>query len=398
MEINWLDEDCTNETKNVMKSSYGKEFKKIYSDIKKQSRADIKKDYCMLCGEKCTSFCQSHTVPRFVLKNISLNGKMFLFNALAENAFIEDDTGISNAGNFYLICNKCDNTVFHDYEDEFKLENMRKDNSRVYCEIALKNLIKAVYKRELEIAQYKIIIQKANNKTKELSGDFLTTNLITNSCKHIEQKIHVSKLDLYEYNEEIIRCKKMIDKIKNSKTSLTNNCYNIIDVIFINHTVPIAYQGVITLIADTEGNVINDIYCDDQKYKQELLHLCIFPLHGSSLITLFTHKSNRRYSSFKTHFLSLSLDKKLALINYILFLYSEDMFLSGYLDINSLKNAEFQKVIRLNPTDNFDITSKNNLKKIALHSTLEKFSLNNYDKVVNLLSPEYSMETLKCNL
>ena len=73
------------------------------------------------------------------------------------------------------------------------------------------------------------------------------------------------------------------------------------------------------------------------------------------------------------------------------------MFLSGYLDIDSLKNAEFQKVIRSNPTDNIGIFSKNYLKKSSLHNTLRNFSLNDYDKVVNLLSYEYSMEVLKSN-
>lgn len=148
------------------------------------------------------------------------------------------------------------------------------------------------------------------------------------------------------------------------------------------------------MITDIGGNMINDLYCDDFKYKQELLHLCIFPLENASLITMFTHKSNKRYRKFKTQFLKLSLADKLSVVNYLLFLYTEDMFLSGHLDIKMIDTVEFEKVIRTNPTDSFSTISPNALKTIVNKNNLDKFSLGNHKLINNLLSEEFSMEKL----
>ena len=384
LEIDWLSEEFTNEIKNNVSAEDFKNFKNFYSKIKKESRADIKSNHCLLCGKICTSFCKSHTVPQFVLKNIAANGKLFLFNSLLENPFIDYDSGVSNAGNFFLICNECDSKIFQDYEDEDKLNILQKNNIKAYAEIALKNLLKIFYKRKLEVAQYKNI----SKICREEINNFVANNFL----KYVEQKISCSELDISEYTAEIIKCKKILSR--NYDNASTNIFFNVIDNFVIPYTVPIAYQGTIALLSDMNGEIINDLYCDDSKYKQELLHLCIFPLKNSTFITLFTHKSNKRYSKFKTQFLKLKLTDKLALINYLLFLYSEDMFLSGYFDIQKINTAEFQKVIRTNPTDNFGVISRNNLKKVIMNNAKAKFSPGNYRAIQNLLDKKFSLEII----
>ena len=49
-------------------------YKEI-SKIKKEANKYTKGTNCALCGKSCTSFCNSHTIPRFVIKNIAENGK-----------------------------------------------------------------------------------------------------------------------------------------------------------------------------------------------------------------------------------------------------------------------------------------------------------------------------------
>ena len=51
-------------------------YKKI-SKIKKEANQYTKGTNCALCGKSCTSFCNSHTIPRFVIKNIAKNGKVY---------------------------------------------------------------------------------------------------------------------------------------------------------------------------------------------------------------------------------------------------------------------------------------------------------------------------------
>jgi len=394
MEIDWMSEEWINETQRIMSNEDGKRFKKFYSQIKKHARESAKRNMCLLCGKKCTSFCKSHTVPQFALKNIASNGNLFLFNSLAKNAFIDYDSGVSNAGNFYLICNDCDNTIFQDYENDSVLRKLKKEDIKAYNEMALKNLLKALYKRNLEVEQYKYMSDICRNEMDSQAGGIY--NVLLNSIDKLSQrKLFVSELDVSEYNDEIIKCRKALNKCQKGNDFPHNNpYYNIIDIITLPYTVPIAYQGVLTLVTDITGEIINDLYCDDPKYKQELLHLCIFPLDNFSLITLFTHKSNKRYRKFKSDFLMLSLEDKLSLINFILFLYSEDMFLSGYLDIKTINTAEFQRIIRTNPTDNFGSTSKNELKKTATMKAMEKFSLKNHKAINNLLDREFAIENL----
>ncbi|SDX44278.1 hypothetical protein SAMN04488579_102174 [Eubacterium barkeri] len=86
------------------------------------------------------------------------------------------------------------------------------------------------------------------------------------------------------------------------------------------------------MIFDLEGNVINNIYNPDPKYKIKNVVICIFPLKESSIVMLFVDKGNTRYSNFFRQLKKLDLEDQLSVINYIVFSYSEDYFLSPTLD------------------------------------------------------------------
>lgn len=70
------------------------EIKRKVSDIIKRSRADAKNTNCYVCGKKVDSFCNSHSVPAFCLRNISDSGDVLTLNTIVDNPFLETVKGI----------------------------------------------------------------------------------------------------------------------------------------------------------------------------------------------------------------------------------------------------------------------------------------------------------------
>lgn len=124
-------------------------LRKEYSRIISKSKQQAKKSECLWCGKKITRFCNSHSVPQCVLKNIDLDGKLDYFNAMLNLPLINEDKGIGEAGTFKLICNDCDNKIFQDYEELSKLESP--PTEVMLEEIALKNVLMMLNKRYFEI-------------------------------------------------------------------------------------------------------------------------------------------------------------------------------------------------------------------------------------------------------
>lgn len=101
--------------------------KKFMSRLVKSSKQKAKLKVCPLCGKEQTSFCNSHSIPQFVLNNIAVNGKLLQFAALAaykpmiEENLVDIEKGIKNSCTFQFICRECDSKLFSDYEDEISL-------------------------------------------------------------------------------------------------------------------------------------------------------------------------------------------------------------------------------------------------------------------------------------
>lgn len=263
-----------------------------------------------------------------------------------------------------------------------QISNLTKDNISAYCKIAVKNMLYAIYKRKVEAETYKIMIREAEKRG-------LNTGLFHGQLKYC-------KYDLNEYETAIKRYRKIIDaSTSNSvKTSTPISPFIVIDSIKLSYTVPIAYQGVIAMALDLDGNVINDLYNSDPSYRLELCHVCVFPLKDSSRILLFTDKNNRRYSRFRSQIHKLSQRDKLYAITKILFLYTEDMLFSGYLDIEKLSNSELERIARINPSAKLGFNGQKELKKEADAKVKADFSLIELDNLPGLLFSEYGMSRL----
>lgn len=124
------------------------DFRKMLSKTLKESRNSAKLDKCYYCGNDCSSFCNSHSVPAFCLKRIAQSGEVLYLNSLIESPLMDVAKGINEAGTFHIICRKCDSTIFSDYETP---ENYSKiPTPKMIAQIAMKNNLKFISKRLLE--------------------------------------------------------------------------------------------------------------------------------------------------------------------------------------------------------------------------------------------------------
>ena len=294
------------------------DYRKFRSEVLREARSRAKIEKCFLCEQKGGPFCNSHLIPRFILKNISTDGNVLNFSRFALNFdFTDMECGLNKAGTFYNICRKCDNTYFSDYENEENIRNFTFSN-RFLAQIIIKNFLSRLYKRSIDGLMPEII-----NEKKSIISNM---GFIQNICN----------LDMRDYNEDLLRQRNIIER------NLSKKHY----IIFqqkLDYKVPFAVQAHISLHKNLNGDIINDVYCMDSTYKIRSLHLCIFPLVDKTIIILFIDKfSQKRYRSFIQSFNRLPIGEKLQYITYLSFKYTEDIFFSPLLPNSILENKELQ--------------------------------------------------------
>ena len=336
--------------------------KKKFGKLLSKARTLAKGDRCLYCGKNVSSFCNSHSVPAFCLKPISVDGKVFYSNKFMEIPFMEYDKGVKQAGTFNIICRNCDSKIFQDYENPSNYDI--KPTPQMLAQIAMKNYLKSISKRINEHAIFDVTKQHP----------MLTDNEFIKSTQSIQD------IDLNEYKGNFERAKRL--SLKNWDNEYYLFCYE-----KLNYVVPMAFQSNIALIIDLDRQIVNDIYYQDSKYRIEDFHICIFPLQDSSIVMMFVDKNYKRYRKFYQKFKKLPYEERLSLINYIIFLYSEDMFLSKELpeDIfkdDNLTNISRQTTIALlqNPFVN------------ALEKAKKTYDLSKHNIIPNLLNERYKIK------
>lgn len=111
----------SDEEKELLRTDFT--YKKQMSRLLKEARQAAKRDTCYFCGKSVTSFCNSHSVPRFCLENIATNGDVLTLNTVVDNPLMDTENGVNKAGTFHLICNDCDSKIFSDYENPDNYSN-----------------------------------------------------------------------------------------------------------------------------------------------------------------------------------------------------------------------------------------------------------------------------------
>lgn len=266
-----------------------------------EARANVKPTKCILCGKEINSCCNSHSVPQLSLKSIALNGKILLANTLIGIEPVNFEGGIRNSGTFYLICNCCDNTFFKEYEDAQCL--LKKPTDKMLAEIAVKNILLQLSKRYIEKELYKLCQERLQ------------------MFENPEDMQDLNQIDIDEYRTELFLHKDIVESNK-------NGCYQLLFWKILPYKIPIAMQSAVVLRKDMEGSEINDIFNMSKEVRMQYLHLAILPMDGESMVLAFYHKRDKLYKKLWHQFNSSSLDKCLGFINYIIFAYTENYFIS----------------------------------------------------------------------
>lgn len=340
-------------------------YKKKINQVVSKARRSSKKSRCLICGREVDSFCNSHSIPAFCLKQIANQGKLYYSNKLVDLPFMDTEKGINNSGTFHLICQKCDNTAFQTYENPINYDD--KISGKMLAEIAMKNYLKQIDKRNIELEMPKASRELGINYPIEI--------------ERLYEEVKI--LDLKEDLSCFYRAKQVSQKEDNTE-------YYLFSHIKLEYTVPIAFQGTVALITDLDGSIINNIYNKDCKYKIANLHICIFPFESKTEILMFVENTHKRYRKFYKRFNKLSLESRLSIINYIIFLYTEDYFISKSVREDIIKNEMLRNV----SLQSFDalITSPD---INPIEEAKKFFDLNNHDTIPNILSIEFAIKNDK---
>jgi hypothetical protein len=325
-----------------------------------EARQRAKRDTCMYCGKRVTSFCNSHSVPRFVLDNIDNSGEVLSHNAILHlpPSALKEAPGLKKAGTFHIICEDCDHVIFRDYEKPDSYSNQASITSEILSQIALKNYLFVIAKRRFEVELRKI--------TQEKVGFDI-----------YQEEIDVFEMDILNYTNKYRKAKNAVNKKSDS--------YFMFYFKLLDYVVPIAYQGIVALSMGLNGQMINDVYNYNPKYCVSDLHICVFPLENQTAIMLFIEDGDKRYRKFYKEFNTLSLEEQLGIINYILFLYTEDYFLSKSL-YDELQNESVRKCSSLSLT-----AYKDNPSEDITPLLKENFNLSNWRSINNFLSKKYKL-------
>ncbi len=341
------------------------EIRKILNQHIKNARKKARHKECLLCG-KARGFCDSHTIPKFCLENIAWNGKLNSFNTLINSKILNNDSGISNAGIFHIICKPCDGSVFQDYEKAEAYETY--PTEKALNQIALKNALRDIYKHETEIEMFEASKQIMKEKNRILS---LFVNPMFNA------QIRAKKRDVQECYD--------IYNISKSFLTTSESWIRVVSYDKLDYTCPIAFQGMVPLVTGVDGEVINDNFNHKHDYKIEYLHIAIFPLKEATAVIMFIDSNSTRYAQFEKHIADMAQKQRLEIINRIIFLYTEDYYLSKHLDEDTIRILQEPAKLLQDP-----VTTD---PKRSLRNAVKDYDLKRDICLPNLFSKEYSVKT-----
>lgn len=79
------------------------EIRKKIKQIIHEAENNSKPKTCILCGKEQTSFCNSHSIPKMILLNISENGIVYNANELIDFHLMDKEEGIKKQESFAIF-------------------------------------------------------------------------------------------------------------------------------------------------------------------------------------------------------------------------------------------------------------------------------------------------------
>lgn len=351
------------------------DLNKIVSSLKKSRTKSNKIKRCAICKKTGVKYCNSHTIPQFVLKNISKDGKLLNTQVFNSTKFIDNEKGINKTQVFHSICAHCDNVIFKDYEniDSYKIA----PSQTILKQIALKNHLYSSYKHNQEKIFYNNLVKKEFGSISSIAKD----NPVRYMIKVTEHN--------YCYNNK--RANLIIKNLLNN-AEMYKLCY----FKRLNYTVAIALQdnSIISFGFNNE-RLANTFDFPSFDYADDV-HFCIYPMKNESIIMLFCAKNLDLYDNFFEELNKKEESEQLSIINFLVFVYFEEVFLNKDIDKNIFDNNNLKMISQelmlttssprriLNLTEN----ERENLKWEAL---AKNFNINNHQNIPNLLDIRYKI-------
>lgn len=336
------------------------EINKQVSRLQTEARKRAKQPKCLVCGKLCAGFCKSHSVPRTFVKRIALDGKVYFGGLQKEIPFLGEDCGVGDAGTFFIICRDCDSRIFQKYENPATYAADKLSGS-VLAQIAMKNFLQMISKRCQEGALNDIMLE-----THPFYSD-------------IQAQIPIDLLEYYRgFNRAKLAC-----------AGHHEDWYHLFYYRRLDYVVPVAMQSLLSLVVDFEGSVVNNLFNMDPAYHIQPIHVAIFPLEKSSVILIFRDSREKRLRKFAQQLNRLEPDDQLVAINYLIFAYCENIFLSKAVDDTVFNDENFKKVCRKYPHFYADQPFD------PLPEALLAYNLNERKSIPNLLSRRYALQEEK---
>ena len=118
----------------------------------------------------------------------------------------------------------------------------------------------------------------------------------------------------------------------------------------------------------------------------EHLQVAVFPLENTSVILLFVEDGVKRYRKFIKQLNKLDEEDQLATINYMIFSYTENVFLNANTHKVAKENPAFMEACRKNP-----VAECSDLSFDPLPAAMQVFSFSHRKTMPNLLSRDYAL-------
>ena len=315
-----------------------KKYDKLIDEFNKGVHKSARQDYCLLCGKKITTTCNSHVVPQFVLKEIAVDGMVaygYIFSKRNVQG-CEKITGIKNAHTFRLICKNCDRASFTDYENPNNFLNF----DSVPPGLRTKMLQQMSLKAHLSHTQTKYL----RLISKEIAYNGAVSRLEN------QGKLTPERIDLNEH----------LDYIENiSKAS-----YDILYNNLLDYNPGFATQTLFYYVFDLEGHTLFSIHNMRSNEKISPFYLSIIPLKGKTRILFYVDKQRDEKSNMVINqFNNLSEEEKLKFIFMSLIIFDQEFYVNPVIAKKIIKSD--RKLVHLYTcTDQYWYWPFDNRKKI----------------------------------
>lgn len=345
------------------------DFSKILSLIKKELYIKPFFNNCQICRKVNIKFCNSHTIPRFILKNIADKGRLYNVQAIKENPVVQQENGIENAQTFKSICSECDSKIFQEYETP---ENWLKiPNDNMLSQIALKCHLYYQYKltRDLRMIEY------VNRKFFEGNGVKAKKSPFYNIYEmwNMDKKYHA---------REVQRIYSNINK--------KENLFKIGYFQKLPYVIPIVFQGTFAIYFDLQNKKLNNPFSTKIDGLSNV-YLCLYPFQDGSIVLIFYENKNTKYDKFFQELSVLDLEEQLSIINFLIFAYSEDIFISKNVDSSIFRDINLQNTAFIQPITFTKRSNTKEMQKARIEAFKREYKIDNHKACPNLLSKKFAI-------